>query len=347
MLYLGIDVHSKWFTLAGFEKDTGEVFTVPKVLNDATVIAEVFATLPPHRCGAMESGTNALPMYRILRPFFDNLIIVAPNKVWNRRFDTGAKTDCRDAYALAEALSQERLGAIYLPDDLLRSYRTLERGRIEISHVITRQVNHLYALLRSWGAVVDKKLLTKGGRAWLDMVTLPDHATFVLQQQIERLDALTTQETALDEQIATLAKADGICQLLMTIPCVGPLTALVLRAEIGDIHRFANADKLVSYAGLNPRVIQSGDHCRYGALTKHGNSYLRFIAVLFAQNASRSHRDSPFKRRFYRCCHWHDPNEIKIMLARDFLAVVHSMWRTGTAWQWPSLEAVPVSSSVA
>jgi transposase len=343
MLYLGLDVHSKWFTIAGFDQETGECFKVPKVMNDPSAIAETFAALPTPRCGAMESGTNALPMHRVLAPYFDNLIIVAPNKVWDRRRDAGPKTDSRDALRLAEELSCGRLRPIYLPDDTLREQRTLVRGRIQTAQEITRQVNHLYALLRSWGASIEKKLLTQGGRAWLDTVTLPAHAALVMAHQLDRLDALCTQEGALDAQIATLVKEERVCQLLQTIPCVGPLTALVLRAEIGDICRFANADKLVSYAGLDPRVIQSGEHCRYGSLTKHGNAYLRYIAVVFAQNAIRSHADTPFKRRFYRLCHTHHPNEIKIMLARDFLAVVHSMWRTETPWQYPR----PVTSSVA
>lgn len=344
MLYLGLDVHSKWFTLAGFVKETGECLKIAKVLNDPTAIAETFAALPTPRTGALESGTNAVAMHRLLQPYFEQLIIVAPNQVWDRRRDTGAKTDARDAYGLAEALAQGWLRPIYLPDDTLRGYRTLGRGRVLLAQEITRQVNHLYALLRSWGASVEKKLLTQGGRTWLESVTLPDLAALVLRQEVERLDALQEQQATLDAQITAVVQQDAICRLLQTIPGVGPLTALVLRAEIGDIHRFANADKLVSYAGLDPRVIQSGEHCRYGHITKHGNAYLRHLAVLFAQNSIRRQQDTPFKRRFYRLCHAHHPNEIKIMLARDFLAVVHSMWRTQTAWQWPPQ---PATSSVA
>lgn len=124
MLYLGLDVHSKWFTLAGFVKETGECLKIAKVLNDPTAIAETFATLPTPRAGALESGTHAVAMHRLLQPYFDRLIIVAPNQVWDRRRDTGAKTDARDAYGQAEALAQGRLRPIYLPDDTLSLART-------------------------------------------------------------------------------------------------------------------------------------------------------------------------------------------------------------------------------
>jgi len=55
-------------------------------------------------------------MHRLLAPYFDELIIVSPNKVWDRRRNTSAKTDSRDALTLAEALSKGELRAIYLPD---------------------------------------------------------------------------------------------------------------------------------------------------------------------------------------------------------------------------------------
>jgi transposase len=208
-------------------------------------------------------------------------------------------------------------------------------------------VNTIYALVRSWGHSVDKKLLTKGGRDWLGTVNLPEHAMPVLMLEIARLDELSRQQCELDAHIKDIAGADPICKLLMTVPYVGALTALVLRSEIGDIRRFPSADRLVSYAGLDPRVYQSGEHCRYGRLTKHGNAYLRFVVVLCAGHAIRGHKDTPFKRRFYRLCHSHHPNEIKIMLARDLLAMIHSMWRMNSPYREPEKAIKPAKSSVA
>lgn len=346
MLYLGLDVHSKWFTLAGFEKETGECVRIPRISNTPEAIMAVFNDMPTPRSGALESGTNAFAMHRLLSPYFESLIIVSANKVWDRKRDSGAKTDGRDAYGLAEDLSMGRLTPIYLSDDILRSYRTLCRGKIQVTQSMTRLVNTIYALVRSWGYNIEKKLLTKGGRDWLEGVKIPEHAMPVLLMQIKRLDELARQEAELDLRIATIVESDSICRLLRTIPYVGPLTALVLRAEIGDIKRFASGDKLVSYAGLDPRVYQSGEHCRYGHLSRHGNSCLRFISVMYAQNAIRGRKDTTFKRRFYRLCHIHHPNEIKAMLARDFLAMVHSMWRTNTPWQEPPKMIKLAKSSV-
>lgn len=339
MLYLGLDIHCKWFTLNGFEKRTGECFYLPRVANEPEAIRETFAALPPPRRGVMEAGTNALALHRVLAPYFDELLIVSPNKVWDRRRDPQAKTDRRDAFTLAQALAEGKVRGIYLPDDTLRQARSLVRGRLQVTRELTSLVNQLYALLRSWGWTVQKKALTKGGRAWLAEVTLPAQAATVLELMLARLDLLQAQQRDLEAAITAWAATDPICRRLQTIPSVGPFTALVLRAEIGDIGRFKSAGALINYSGLVPRVYQSSERTRYGGLTKAGNALLRYVAVLFAQNVIRNRRDTSFKRKYYRLCHQHGPNELKIMIARDFLAVVYSLWRMESDWQYPRPDA--------
>ncbi len=68
-------------------------------------------------------------------------------------------------------------------------------------------------------------------------------------------------------------------QTLMTAPGTGWVLGYTIAAEIGDIERFASADKLVGYTGLCPRVIQSGDSDRRGPLTKSGPKFLRWAML--------------------------------------------------------------------
>jgi len=46
-------------------------------------------------------------------------------------------------------------------------------------------------------------------------------------------------------------------------------------AEVGDFSRFANADKLLAFAGLDPGICQSGQSDHNGHMSKHGSKYLR------------------------------------------------------------------------
>ena len=75
--------------------------------------------------------------------------------------------------------------------------------------------------------------------------------------------------------------------LLDTIPGIGDLLGLTLASEIGDVARFGSPRKLIGYAGLAPKINQSGDRSRTGALSKAGSRTLRWAAVEAAQHAWR------------------------------------------------------------
>jgi hypothetical protein len=83
------------------------------------------------------------------------------------------------------------------------------------------------------------------------------------------------------------AHADARVVLLDTIPGIGDLLGLTLASEIGDIARFSSPRKLTGYASLAPKLSQSGDRSRTGALSKAGSRTLRWATVEAAQHAWR------------------------------------------------------------
>ena len=101
------------------------------------------------------------------------------------------------------------------------------------------------------------------------------------------IDLLDERIAPLRAELLPLAKADPRVVLLQTIPGVGELLGLTLAAEIGDVARFGSARKLVGYAGMAPRVSQSGERSRTGALSKAGSRTLRWAAVEAAHQAWR------------------------------------------------------------
>ena len=77
-------------------------------------------------------------------------------------------------------------------------------------------------------------------------------------------------------------------KVLTQLPGVGPFTALVILAEIGDVSRFASARKLASWAGLTPTVRGSDRVAHYGHISKQGSVLLRWALYEAAQTAKRS-----------------------------------------------------------
>jgi transposase len=101
------------------------------------------------------------------------------------------------------------------------------------------------------------------------------------------IDMLDARIAALEAELRPPAHADPRVQLLVTIPGVGDHLGLMIAAEIGEIGRFPCPRNLIGFAGLAPRVAQSGQSSRTGALSKAGSRSLRWAAIEAAQCAWR------------------------------------------------------------
>jgi transposase len=121
----------------------------------------------------------------------------------------------------------------------------------------------------------------------------------------------------LEQELRPLAQADPRVQLLATIPGIGDLLGLTFASEIGEIARFASARKLIGYAGLSPKISQSGDRSRTGALSKAGSRTLRWAAVEAAQHAWRP--SNPWHRLYSDLAERAGKNPAKAAVARKIL----------------------------
>jgi transposase len=103
---------------------------------------------------------------------------------------------------------------------------------------------------------------------------------------IERLAAdwrrLDERIDHLSAEITTLARQDGGCERLMSVPGIGPIISSAMVAGIGTGEAFSKGRDFAAWLGLVPRQISTGDHTILGKICKRGNCYLR---VLFVQAA--------------------------------------------------------------
>jgi transposase len=108
---------------------------------------------------------------------------------------------------------------------------------------------------------------------------LPPHTAYASRQLLEQVEALDRQVRAFEQRIqATFKPTPGI-QLVLTLPGVGLTLAVVIALEVGDVTRFATAEKLAAYAGMTPRVHASGGKTRFGPARPDVNRYLKWAFV--------------------------------------------------------------------
>ena len=111
---------------------------------------------------------------------------------------------------------------------------------------------------------------------------------------------------------------------------VGPLLSLTFAAEIGEVSRFASPGKLIGYAGLAPRISQSGERSATGALSKAGSRTLRWAAVEAANQAWRPSNQAwrpsnPWPAHYARISERHGKNPAKSAVVRKLLIAAWHM----------------------
>lgn len=119
---------------------------------------------------------------------------------------------------------------------------------------------------------------------------LTDAVHLEMRCLLAQLELLDDQRKQIDQAITQLMQQ--IPQHITSIPGVGPVTGAAILAEIGDIQRFENVDKLVAYAGIDASVYQTGQfEASEAHMSKRGSPYLRH-ALWLASTAALLHDES-------------------------------------------------------
>lgn len=123
-----------------------------------------------------------------------------------------------------------------------------------------------------------------------------DSFTLELRLLLRQLEFLDDQLTTLYREIKPLV--ESLDSVLISLPGIDLILAAVILSEIGDIKRFKTSSRLVSYAGINPTVRQSGKFLgNQNRMSKKGSSYLRFALW---QAAMTSIRFNPVLKAYYQ-----------------------------------------------
>jgi transposase len=111
-----------------------------------------------------------------------------------------------------------------------------------------------------------------------------DAFRFQIKQLIDQLAFLEGQISELEKEIEILLR--GMNSPITTITGIGPVLGAAILGEIGDIRRFDHPSKLVAFAGLDVKVVQSGEFTgTQGKMSKRGSPYLR-LAIWLAANVA-------------------------------------------------------------
>ncbi len=259
------------------------------------------------------------------------------------------KTDRVDARVLADLVRRDLVPSVWVPSLDDRAIRERLRRRSHLVRLRTSATNRSFGLLTQWGLRRSLTALRKPGA--IDELAehgVPEVWRHSIVTLLGVIDDLDRQLAPLERELRPLARADERVKLLMTIPGIAELLGLTIASEIGDIARFPSARKLIGYAGLAPRIKQSGQSSRTGRLSKAGPDTLRWAAVEAAQQAWRP--SNPWHPLYTDIKHRHGKaNPAKAAVARKVLIAAWHVLSLEQPFKLSASRAtqpVPASSSI-
>lgn len=177
-------------------------------------------------------------------------------------------------------------------------------------------------------------------QTWLSKQVLPEDERFAVERHLREFDRLGGDLAVIERDLARSALADENVARLVAIPGVDMIVALAVTAAIGDINRFVEPEKLVSYLGLNPSVRQSGPGpAHHGRITKQGRGHARGMLVEAAWASARA--PGPLRAFFLRVRAKRGQHVAAVATARKLAVLIWHLLhkKENYAWARPSLQA--------
>ena len=208
------------------------------------------------------------------------------------------KNDGNDAEAICEAVRRPSMRFVPVKSEEQQAILALHRVRQGFIEERTATINRIRGLLAEFGAVLPNRALEVRRGAAAASQGLPVLARGAISELLDHLRLLDERVVAQDRELEALARSSEAATRLMTVPGVGPLTALATVASVGRAHEFANGRQFAAWLGLVPRQWSTGGKARLGRITKRGDAYLRTLLILGARAALQmaARRDDKLSR---------------------------------------------------
>ena len=330
---VGLDLAKSVFTVHGVDEHGKAVLR--KTVRRGKLL-ELFAQLPACVVG-MEACGGAQHWARELRQLGHEPRIMAAEFVAPYR--QGGKNDANDAAAICEAVGRPKMRFVAIKSVEQQAMLAVHRLRQGLVEERTALANRLRGLLSEYGLVVGMGLdrlrhalpamVQDGGNG------IPGIARDVFADATAQLRELDARIAAYDRRIAALARASEAVQRIMKIEGVGPVTATALVASVGDGRVFNNGRQFAAWLGLTPRQHSTGGKQRLGAMTKHGDVYLRTLLIHGARSVLRvTPKRSDAKSRWAESLRRRRPDNVAaVALAAKHARIIWAMLARAQPYQ--------------
>lgn len=242
------------------------------------------------------------------------------------------KTDRHDARGLAQIVRTGWYKEVRIKSHGAYVIRALLTARDALVGIRVRLENEIRGLLKTFGVLFGKRV---GGfmRRAEEIVTkelaLAPELCPIFEALIAARRAILEQIQKLDAELRAAARRSRLVRLFMTVPGIGPITALAVASAFDDASRFRRSSAAGAYLGLTPKRYESGEISHNGRISKRGDKMTRTF-LYEAANAlmTRDIGGSALRDWARAIAKRTGPRKAKVALARKLAVILHAMWRS-------------------
>ena len=185
------------------------------------------------------------------------------------------KSDRNDAIGIARIMQTGWFKEVHVKDIDSHSVRALLASRALLVKIKRDLENHVRGLLKNLGLVIGRAKFNVFAVRAEELIEGRPELIAAIRPLLEARTAVEQQVSELDRKVMKLARHDAQVRQFMTVPGVGPITALAFKATIDDPARFARSRSVGAYVGLTSRRHASGEVDWTGRISKCGDAMLR------------------------------------------------------------------------
>lgn len=335
IFFIGIDVHKKSWTVT--IRTSGMHLKTFTMEPDAKKLKRFLKKNYPGGLyySVYEAGFSGYWLHRQLVELGIKNIVVNPGDVPISNKEKSFKDDAIDSRKLARELENNSLKALYVPTQKQSAIRQLSR----LYAMQSEQGKRTKARIKSFLNFLGISIPIEVGERWTNRLIYwleglqfkeKDNALY-LKKLIEELKRTRKEIAQTLRIIKRQYGEEEVVKILRTIPGIGLITAFTFFAEIMDINRFSNQDKLTSYVGLIPSIKSSGERIRVRGLNKRQNKLLKKRLIESAWVAIK--HDPALTSCYLEYLKRMSSQEAIIRIARKLLNRMRSIWIKQEAYQ--------------
>ena len=339
-LYVGMDVSLKETSICVVDGD-GNIVCEGTVISEPEAIAGFIKTNAPHakRIG-LETGPTTTWLWHELRALGFPVICIDARHAKAALSMQINKSDRNDAVGLARIMQAGWYKEVKVKSVACHEVRALLNSRALLVKIKRDLENQIRGLLKNLGLVIGKAGGNVFRRRAEELIGGQGLLWAAVRPLLEVREIVSREIAALYQKLLGLARNDLDCRRSMTVPGIGPITAMAFHSAIDDPTRFRRSRSVGAYLGLTPRRHASGEVDWTGRISKCGDAMVRtYLFEAAGVLLTRVAHWCTLKAWGHRLWKRIGFKKAKIAVARKLAVILHRMWRDGTDFIWSSKEA--------